>query len=311
MPIIEIIAPSSGSYNHLIDLEKSRKILESKGFELSIPKDLLSGNSPYEANTVEYRLEHLKKAVNDDNIDIIFILRGGYSSTKIAEEICKLSSFSQKKLIVGFSDLTALFAALNGKHNWLCLHGPSAISIGKNRIDPKCIEQLFDIIEGKINTLSITDLKALNRVAHVNGKPVAGKLVGGNLCVLQTTIGTHWQVDCKNKILFLEDCNEPGYKIDRMLTHLKQSHMLDGVEAIVLGEFSTINKAEIGSINHAISEFALSMKCPIYKTYAFGHGYKNTPLIIGADAEICIRDAKIELHYTWEILSFHEYQMKL
>lgn len=288
---IELIAPSSAA--SLERVEEGRLYLKGKGFDTSIPEGLLGGDSPYEANTVKYRLEHLQRAANDDSVIAISMVRGGYSSTKIASEIAKLSNFPQKKFIIGFSDLTALFAALNGKHDWLCIHGPAVTQIPK-QVNPKCVDQVLDIIDGKINALSITGLVPLNKAA-----PASGKLVGGNLCVLQTTIGTAWKVSCRGKILFLEDCNEPGYKVDRMLTHLKQSNMLDGVEAVVLGNFSTSDANEAKNIEYALSAFARTMSCPVYKTEAFGHGYENTPLVIGAQANILVGEEDICLQYSW------------
>lgn len=297
--IIEIIAPSSAA--SLEAAEKGRALLGDKGFYTRMPKDILGGSSPYEANTVEYRLKHLEEASNDDDIAAISILRGGYSSTKVAEEIYKLDYFPQKKFIVGFSDATALFAALNGKHDWLCIHGPGVTQLPE-KVNPECIDQVLDIINGKVATVSIPGLIPLNY-----NSPASGKLVGGNLSVLQTTIGTDWEVNCNDKILFLEDCNERGYKIDRMLTHLLQSGVLYGVQAIVLGQFSPPLEAEIININYALSEFARKAPCPVYKTEAFGHGYVNTPLVIGADADIIVSGPDVTLKYYLETLSFHDY----
>jgi muramoyltetrapeptide carboxypeptidase len=297
---IEVIAPSSPCTL----TNESRIVFESKGFKVNIPNDLIVEGSPYEANTVAYRVTHLIKATNDKNVLAIFVLRGGYSSTKIAKEISELSEFPQKKFIVGYSDLTALFAVLNTKHGWLCVHGPVFNKISE-QVNPKCVEQTIDIITGKIKTLSIPGLVPLNNVT--TSDKIEGKLVGGNLCVLQTTIGTNWQVSCQNKILFLEDWNEPGYKIDRMLTHLKQSGMLKGVKALILGQFlppkcdSESEAVEtINTINYALTNFAKSIECPVYKTEAFGHGYENIPLVIGANAEVLIDANNITLSYAWD-----------
>ncbi len=298
---IEVIAPSSAA----IFKEKAREVFEARGLKVSIPDDLIAEVSPYEANTVAYRVNHLVRASNDEKILAMFALRGGYGSTKVAEEIVKLPEFLQKKFIVGYSDLTALFLALNGKHGWLCVHGP-VFSQAAEKVNPKCIDQVIDIVTGKINSLSISGLVPLNDVSP--GGEISGKLVGGNMCLFQSTIGTAWQPSCNNKILFLEDWNEPGYKIDRMLTHLKQSGVLEGVRAVVLGQFPTPackTPEEVGeaavAIKYALSDFAKSMKCPVYKSEAFGHGYENTPLVIGAYAQILVgSDDDLVLSYSWD-----------
>lgn len=297
---IEVIAPSSkGAFK-----EKAREAFEARGLKVNIPDDLMTEGSPYEANTVAYKVAHLIQASNDERILAMIALRGGYGSTKVAEEIVRLPEFLQKKFIVGYSDLTALFTALNVKHGWLCVHGP-VICQAAEKINPKCIDQVIDIVTGKISSLSIPGLIPLNDVAP-RGE-LSGKLIGGNICVFQSTIGTAWQPSCNNKILFLEDWNEPGYKVDRMLTHLRQSGILEGVEAVVLGQFLPpkyeleVEPAEaVDIINFALSNFAKSMKCPVYKTEAFGHGYENTPLVIGADAQILVGSDGATLSYSWE-----------
>ncbi|MDF3047513.1 MAG: microcin self-immunity protein [Candidatus Midichloriaceae bacterium] len=285
--VVEVLAPSGPAA-----LPSSKfDIFVHNGLELFMRPDLLSDICVYEANSVEYKLSHLVDANNDESVLVMWALRGGYSSTKIAEKISAMQSLPQKKFIVGFSDLTAIFAALNKHHDWLCVHGPVIKQIENGTVNPKCIEQALDIILSKTTTLSIDNLKPLNSYTG----DVNGKLVGGNLAVLETTIGTPWQIECRGAILFLEDVNEPGYKVDRMLTHLKQSGTIEGVRAIIFGEFRAL-ESEVDAVNYALIQFANSMTCPVYKTDAFGHGYENTPLVIGADAIISAQ----MLTYNWD-----------
>jgi muramoyltetrapeptide carboxypeptidase len=284
--VIEVLAPSGSAA-----VPDGNLNVLNNGLELRIRPDLISDACTYEANSAEYKLAHLMDASNDESVLVMWALRGGYSSTKVAEKIAMMEAFQQKKFIVGFSDLTALFVALNKHHGWLCIHGPVIKQIENNAVSQKCIDQVLDIVLNRTTTLSIDNLKPLN---SYNGD-THGKLVGGNLAVLATTIGTPWQIDCRGAILFLEDVNEPGYKIDRMLTHLKQSGILEGVKAIVFGEFSAL-ESEVDAVNYALEQFANIMNCPVYKTDAFGHGYENTPLVIGADAIIC----GSVLTYNWD-----------
>lgn len=286
---IEIVAPSSGEHN-LQKIQDCAQKLSELGYNINVPDDLTGGDLKYEANRIEYRLHHLINAAADKNTFALMALKGGYSSGKVANQLMALDSFpAQSKFIVGFSDLTALFLALNQKHNWLCIHGLMLTSLANNKLNPRNIEQTLAILEGHINSLTIPDLRLLNDF-EVKGN-IKGNLIGGNLSVIQSSIGTSWQIDCKDKILFLEDVGEPAYKVDRMLTQLQQAHILDNVKAVVVGDFYKLDEEDGARelLDYTLQQFANNMSklnCPVFKSNAFGHYHENTPLVIGADAEI-------------------------
>lgn len=289
---IEIIAPSSSTPDLQVP-KQAVEYLESLGFAVNFPSDLLSSALVYEANTKEYRLNHFLKAANDDSIDTILMLRGGYSAAKWVTKLMECD-LPKAKFFVGFSDGTALHLVLNQHFNWKCVHG---LGLGQlpNKVTQESIDKTIAVFTGATTSLSIPGLVKMN---NVEGE-LSGKLTGGNLSLLQTSIGTAWQIDCEDKIVFIEDVGEPGYKLDRMFEHLMQSGTLDGAKAIVLGDFTHGNPDMHGPIKHALSEFAKRMEeqeCAVFKVdNAFGHGEYNTPLVIGADAYI----ADSTLYYSW------------
>lgn len=311
--IIEIIACSSS----VVDLDKVNKakiVLGDYGFETKIADDLIDEKYLYESNSVDYRLNHLLKANDDSSTQSLMAIRGGYGSAKVANELMKIDHLTQNKFVCGYSDLTALFLALNQKHNWLCIHGPMLISFANDKMNVKNLEQTLDILSNKIHALSISNLKPINCVEFKES--ISGKLVGGNLTLVQTSIGTSWQANLHGKILFLEDVNEPGYKVDRTFTQLMQTGLLKGVKCIILGSFyDTDCPQEVkNEIDFALKNFSTEMakfNCPVYRTDAFGHFENNIPLVIGANATISIDNSSnyesnnlvdsFVLNYDWNL----------
>jgi muramoyltetrapeptide carboxypeptidase len=292
---IEIIAPSSSTPDRQVP-EESIHFFESKGFTVHYPQDIMSPSCDlyYEANTPEYKLGHFLKALNDDNVDLIMMVRGGYSAAKWAPQLIDIN-LPKEKMFIGFSDATAIHLVLSQNFGWKTVHG-IGLSQAPHKVSEETINHTLAVISGSTTSLSISGLKQLNNATG----DATGKLTGGNLSLLQTSIGTSWQLDSKDKIVFIEDIGEIGYKLDRMFEQLIQSGALKGAKAVVLGDFTHNIEDTKPAINHALSAFAKNMEkkydCPVFKVdNAFGHGEHNIPLVYGADAHI--EDGV--LHYSW------------
>jgi muramoyltetrapeptide carboxypeptidase len=139
----------------------------------------------------------------------------------------------------------------------------------------------------KVNNNYFSDIISLNISAKKFKYELGNyELTGGNLALIQTSFGTNWQINIKDKILFLEDVGEKGYKVDRILYHLKSTLKLEDVKAIIFGEF--IKSDEY--INFAINDFAnQNSEIPIYRTNKIGHGKNNFPIIYNKKGLIDIK----------------------
>jgi muramoyltetrapeptide carboxypeptidase len=144
---------------------------------------------------------------------------------------------------------------------------------------------LLKVISYKNLTIKINDIMPLNKAASTC-KHVFGKLTGGNLSIIQTSIGTKWQIKTDEKILFLEDVNVKPYQVDRMLYHMLHAGLLKNVKGIVFGNFSKKNNKLIYEV---IKAFAEKYEIPMYKTSVFGHGHHNIPMIYNSDVDIYIQ----------------------
>lgn len=281
--IVDIVAPSARWPGG--DLALIEQLLRSWGLVPRIP-DNLYGNDLLCANSDEERLAQLKFALLESESAAVWCLRGGYGATRLLPELMKLPAPSHSKLFIGLSDITALHVFLQNQWSWQTLHGPSASQIVENKIDQQDIADFKLLIFGQSPEVTI-NLFPLNTNSRCG--EITAPIIGGNLAIVQASLGTPWQINTANKILFLEDVNERAYRIDRMLVQLLQAEILKEVAAIIFGDF--IGGAELdGSslVQPALARFAQTLAIPVFKCSGIGHGFHNKALPLGSPAVIQI-----------------------
>ncbi|MBA2648501.1 MAG: LD-carboxypeptidase [Legionella sp.] len=279
--IIQVVAPASGTHQ-----DKMAQLYSLKQLPLLFNLATFNGDISYHSNSDDMRFDKLKEALFDSSDNtIIWALRGGYGCARLIDKLNHLPKPTRKKLFIGFSDITALHLFFSQKWQWPCIHGAGLAQLLDSDLDPKNFLKIADILSQKSSEAIIDDLSPLNQAA-LNATAIKGTLTGGNLTLVGNSIGTSWEIQTKDKILFLEEINVKGYAIDRSLFHLHQAGIIKGVSAIVLGEF--LNKENEQDIHIALGRFANELPIPVFKTNQFGHGEKNYPLIYNALSEIKI-----------------------
>lgn len=294
--IIQVIAPASGTSPENMALLQSLNMLP-----LQFPDALLSNDIVYHANTDEKRSAMLKAALlNKDENTIVWALRGGYGSARLLDSLKALPIPQHKKTVIGFSDNTALLLFLSQQWGWPVIHGSVLTQLLDENHHPESFKRIADIISKRVTSQTIENLAPLNQCAKEMFP--SGKLLGGNLTLIENSIGTHWQAQTAEKILFLEEIGEKGYRIDRALYHLFQVGLFNQVSAIVLGEFLEATDKQV--ISYALNRFAYAMneqKTPVYTTNQFGHGNANMPLQYNAMGKVFIQNdeklAKLQLEF--------------
>jgi len=247
-------------------------------------KDLLC------ANADAARLLHLQEALLNQESKAVWCLKGGYGCARLIPELIKLMPPEKAKLFIGFSDITVLHLFLQQQWCWQTLHGPGITQLGLESIEQSHIQEAKDVIFGK-QTLLNFQLKPLNKAARQTIN-IQTTITGGTLSLIQTSIGTLWQCDSKNKILFLEDVNERGYKVDRMLLHLKQAGIFSDVTAIIFGDFIEGKEPTgISLIEPVLQRFAEENDFPMLYSPEIGHGKFNRPLPFGVPANLQLGEA--------------------
>lgn len=230
------------------------------------------------ADTDINRFNRLKRSIYS-NSEIVWATKGGFGSYKLIDRLASIPKPKKKKIFIGFSDITALnlYISQNWK-NWTVIHAPMIVFTEKKRYHHPSWSMLLDILEHKVCKYKIPKLSQLN---NVKKKKICGKLTGGNLTLIESSLKTNWEIDTDNKILFIEDCNESAPSIYRSMYHLKAAGKLKNVKAIVFGDF-------LGSPGYKeyLKHFAREINIPVFMIDKFGHGKTNLPLVYGAKASI-------------------------
>ena len=280
---LSVIAPGFGlSLKDLLSCESYlRKEHSYTGESLSslLGKDLLFSHSK------EKRFRSLKKALKKGGL--IWCLRGGYGSVHLLPFLARLKKPSKPCVLLGYSDVTALHAFFHKVWRLPTLHGPFLDGLLKKDVSSKDFQDLKKILKGEKKELSYT-LKPMNLLAKKGGA-LKGVIRGGNLCVLQTLIGTDFCPSFSGCFLFLEDIGERAYRVHRMLTHFEQAGLFKGVRAVLLGNFihDNFHKKEKVLLKKVLKNWAeKEMKVPVFYGLPSGHGKNQAVLPMNTQSMI-------------------------
>ncbi len=281
---IGVISPAGPiNVESLHSLEKGLYWLKKLGYEV-VPGHYVYSRNGYLSGTDRQRAYDLMRMFSDKKIDAIFCSRGGYGAERIIDYIDLEVIINNPKIFVGYSNITILLNLLSRKTNMITFHGPMVKefcssdrgrnlgTLMKTVSCPTDFHEVLPIACGKYRTL-------------VPGI-CCGKLTGGNLSTIISSLGTDFEIDTDGKILFLEDVNEPAYVVDRMLTHLKNARKFDRCLGIVLGEFSDCEDSDGISVEETLRQNLLQLGRPAISGVNAGHGLYNITLPIGALAEL-------------------------
>lgn len=271
---VDIIAPAARCSAE--QLTALLTLLDSWQLKCIIADDIF-GTDPFCANTDQARSSQLIDALTNTKSKAVICARGGYGSMRLLPQLSKITPPKQMKLFVGMSDITALHLFLQQQWHWPTIHG----ALAPDRFSPESIAALKVLLMGDTKEVNYTGLIPLNSAAKTN-RLIEGSMIGGNLSLVQTSIGTSWQLNGRDKIIFLEDRGERGYRLDRMFQHLIQANIFKDATAILLGDFIEGNEPNGQSfIEIAIQRFAESISIPIVQIKGIGHGDTNFPLPLG------------------------------
>ncbi len=273
---IKIIAPSSRAPDSEEILLQGKQRFLDQNIDLIYSSNIfLNPELPFFAASYENRKTDLINAITSPNYDIIWAARGGYGAGNLIEDCLKINPSPNNKPIIGFSDTTALHILFNQYYKIPTIHGEGIYSFIKKNHEATLFKE---ILSGKSVKYELTP------VAHVDCKrEINAELTGGNLTIITTLIGTKLHPDFEGKILLLEDVNEKGYKIHRSLMQMKLSGVLDGISAIVFGDFLQGDEHMFQAIEN-FCETQINIPCFYIKN--IGHGEKNLPIVFGSPARI-------------------------
>ena len=226
----------------------------------------------YFAGPLARRAAELRAALLDEESAAIVCARGGYGSAAVLDELA-IGRAPHPKLVVGYSDITMLHAYLWRRWRWTALYGPMvATGFDKGADRPGGYDRLswLDAVSGARRRWKI----GLGGEALFRGQ-ASGVVLGGCLTLLQTTLGTPWEMDTRGTILLLEDIGVKPYQVDRMLVHLAQAGKFRGVRGIILGEFPESNPAAAGGVT--VRDVCRRLLGPLRVPVVYGAAVGHTP----------------------------------
>ena len=193
---------------------------------------------------------------------------------RLIPHLLKLKAPPRPKLFIGFSDITALHLFFSQHWNWPVIHGRTISQMHPDYADTPDRKFLTDVIFGRKTEMVFKKLLPLNSAAKTTAD-IKGKITGGNLRIVQSSIGTSWELKAKGKILFIEDVGERGYSVDRMLEQMIQAKIIDkGLKAIIFGDFTEgLEKDGRDLTSAALERFAQRVPYPVLKGLPAGHGH--------------------------------------
>ena len=234
----------------------------------------------YLGGTVEQRVEDLHAMFEDPQVNAVFALRGGYGSAQLLDHIDYKLIRAHPKIFVGYSDITALHLAINKMAGLVTFHGPVVLSRFTDYTQNYFRRALFETKPIGIvnNPPEANTLRPSHALRTVRPGSTRGPLIGGNLTLISTTMGTPYEIDTRGRILFIEDVDEEPYRIDRMLTQLRLARKFDVAAGIVVGECADCRPKDFKpsfnstfTLGEIVDNILGGLKIPVLSGLTFGH----------------------------------------
>jgi len=278
---IRIVAPAKSIDEEAVLFAK--QLLEEKGFVVQVSKHCL-GEHHYYSGTEAERLQDFQNALDDENIRAIICARGGYGCVQLVDKIQWASFLRHPKWILGFSDVTVFHQRIQ-KMGLQSIHSTMPLNFEQN--SKESINTMIAALQGGDYEIKTT------ADSHNKLGECTGELVGGNLSIIYSLLGTNDQIDFTDKILFVEDLAEQLYSIDRMFYALNKAGVLDQIKGLIVGGMTDLKDTAvpigISYQNIILSHFQYK-KTPICFNFPAGHIDDNRALIFGKKATLKVLD---------------------
>lgn len=293
---IVILAPAGILKNRKHIIDKAKKLAQSWGLKVVYGKHMFN-QSDHFAGTDQQRCQDFQDALDNKNIKAIWSARGGYGSVRILDKLDFSKFIKNPKWVIGYSDITAFH---NHIHNLgvETIHGIMGTSMqDKPEVIAKSIASLKKVLFGEKLSYQITASK-YNRNTKNNQK-FSGELVGGNIAILTSMLGSESQLSTENKILFIEEIGEYKYSIDRMLQSLKRANYFTKVNAVIVGDMTKIKKNSTpwGSAIEQLILEVIPESIPVIFNFPAGHEPDNRALIMGRKIMITTQNRIVSLKF--------------
>jgi muramoyltetrapeptide carboxypeptidase len=288
---IAFVAPAAPAKSDPIRAYASQ--LEKEGYRVIIPPGMEGRRSGYLAGNDEQRADELNRMIRDPKVRAIFPVGGGYGLTRILHRIDYDALRKDPKIITGYSDLTGLHLAVAARARLVTFHAPMPMHSLWQGDKPEHAfaassfrRAVFADSYKKGEAGYTIEATADARPSKLVGGTARGRLLGGNLTLICSTLGTPYALQPKGTILLIEDVNEAPYRVDRMLSQLRLAGILDAVDGVVAGSFCPKGHPDAAELDRVLHEYLGALKVPVLWKFPVGHNPQNAALPHGGRVEL-------------------------
>ncbi len=276
---VGVVAPAAAVDREY--LERGVAALTAMGYRVKVSRHALDRRGIL-AGDDQVRAAELAAFFADTEVQAIFAARGGYGCGRLLPLIDFKAMVRTPKIFMGFSDETYLLNAIVDQCGMVSFHGPMVAMDFARGVNGAARTHLARMLAGEGSGCAL----AAETVVHPG--TARGVLIGGCLSVIVAMIGTPWEPDFTGRILFLEDTGEKAYRVDRMMTQLRQAGVLRRAAGIVFGAIHPVNgnAAEHALISEFIAGQTADLDCPVLSGIEAGHGTENFVLPLGLEAQV-------------------------
>jgi muramoyltetrapeptide carboxypeptidase len=300
---VMLVSPASATFNSM-DLQIARESLEALGFKVRAGEHMMERHGNL-AGDDKARAEDINRAFADKSVAAVHAIRGGWGSARLLPHLDYDSIRRNPKVLIGYSDITALHLAIQAKTGLTTFHGP----IGMGRWDPFSLDYYKRVlfngeqvtysnkqgISTERNSLTQTEFRSQT----ITPGKARGRLLGGNLTVLTAILGSPYVPDWDDAILFCEDVGEDLYRVDRMVTQLKLAGILGKIKGFIFGSCSECGPGDGNygalTLEEILKDHVKPLGVPAWQGAMIGHAQPQWTLPEGAQVEIDAAAATIRL----------------
>ena len=271
----------------LQEIKYAIELFENNGFKVKIGKTIGAKHHQF-AGDDNLRKADIQEMMDNSEIKAIICCRGGYGTVRIIDDINYTTFLNKPKWIVGYSDISVLHVHLNNLMGISSIHATMPINYATNTSE--ALNSLFDVLTGKTIHYEFN-----NHPLNNKGKAEA-QIIGGNLSILYSLLGTKTHLNTCNKLLFIEDLDEYLYHIDRMMSALKRSGKLNHLAGLIIGGMTDMHDNNIlfgKTAEEIIKEYTLDYNYPVCFNFPSGHIPDNRAIALGLKAKLSVTDTEV------------------
>ena len=285
--VIGIIAPASAPVDPT-KLENGIRYIEKNGYRVELGNNVSKING-YLAGTDQERADDLNSMFKNKDVKAIFCLRGGYGASRILDKINYKLIRSNPKILVGYSEITALQMAILQKTGLVTFAGPMIATDFGNGVTSYTEDFFWRIVSSnkKIGRLKYPDN---DKLATITKGSASGRIIGGNLSVFAALTGTEYFPELKGRILMFEEVDELPYKVDRLLNQLRLVKLFKQIKGIILGRFVDCIEHDTSkrtlTLGEVMEDYMKDLKIPVLYTFPHGHIKDNVTVPFGINVKM-------------------------